>query len=640
MDEEKMVNEFEKLNYYNEIFKYENPQENDVLQYLLESLKLVNENKINEKKFKYILNAYNHFINNLDYYKYFGKYNKINAKDKIFILIDLLNCDLFGDDIDIKRGEFFIKINEIIYIAKLSEKLLKPQITWEKKEIYIYNLYFEFVSFINSKLNYWKKIKSKYMDNVPLYKYYSNILKTEKDEKKIEDIKSKMENLNLLKGDFFNKYLYNLQEFIKGICDNLVYKFKYNDLNQEDDKLLLEDLFQFLSNYNFDFEFTDQRLINLWNETLKPMSNDEKKEFIKIFNECNIKGHINTIYELNGNTLKKQVKGKDNYIIDDIDDYDLLDLLNDLNRSNAKENYDYYLNKNLKINKYQTKLFMMKNKDYWIQLNVSILGTKSIEESMEFVHGDNYKNLKYKYLNDQEYLSKRIFNNIRFYIYKAKIGGSINKNSLRIYEYGLFSNNSNKSVSLLLFYSFNIITNIHEICGHYFINYYNSVKDKTCKVISSPNIEDSDYYDLYSIIAKERKRESGESIEIALFGRRIRQLTIKEALCIFESENYIKGRRYFAEKFNNCNSMEINEIISPFTKNLLSYFGIVFDDLLLNMNEVYKYDSLTNNIINSGDSFSYEILHPSENYCGNLTEDELNKIINYCRLIQEDLKLL
>ena len=412
----------------------------------------------------------------------------------------------------------------------------------------------------------------------------------------------------------------------------------YNDFEQDEDKFLLEDFMQLLSNY--DFEINEQRLINLWNETLKPMSNDEKKEFIKIFNECNIKGHINTIYELNGNTLKKQVKGKDNYIIDDIDDYDLLDLLNDLNRSNAKENYDYYLNKNLKINKYQAKLFMMKNKDYWIQLNVSILGTKSIEESMEFVHGDNYKNLKYKYLNDQEYLSKRIFNNIRFYIYKAKIGGSINKNSLRIYEYGLFSNNSNKSVSLLLFYSFNIITNIHEICGHYFINYYNSVKDKTCKVISSPNIEDSDYYDLYSIIAKERKRESGESIEIALFGRRIRQLTIKEALCIFESENYIKGRRYFAEKFNNCNSMEINEIISPFTKNLLSYFGIVFDDLLLNMNEVYKYDSLTNNIFNSGDSLSFDALHPSENYYGNLNEDELNKIVTYCRLILEDLKLI
>ena len=636
MEEEKKIKIFGGLNYNKELFKDGKLQENYILQYLLTLLKLLNENKIKQKQFEYILSAYSHFIKDSNYRKYFGKYNKKNAKDKIFEFLDLLQCDLFGNDIYSKRTEFIFKIAEIYYIAKLSGILFKVKITWEKKEIYIYNLYCEFVSFINSKLNYWKKVKNKNIENLPLYKYYEDLLKKETDKKQIEDINSKMENLNLIEGIFFNKYINNLQYFLKEIYNNFVYRFKDNDFNQDEDKLLFEDYLQLLSNY--DFEVDDRRLINLWNEIFKPMSFNEKNELIQIINKLNGQGQLSRTFELDGNILKIKVKGEDDFIINEINDYDFITLLEDLKRDKEKENYDYYLNKNLKINKYQTKLFVMKNKSYWIQLNISILGSKSIEESMEFVYGNNYKNLKY--LKDQEFLSKEIFENIRFFIYDAKIGGNLNKNSLRIYEYDLFTKNSNKSVSLLLFYSFNTITNINEICGNYYINYYNLVKDKNDKIMSSPNIEYRGYYNMYSDNEKDRKCELGESIEIALFGRRIRELTIKEALFILEAGNYIKGRKYFIEKFNNCNSMKIDDIISPFTKGLLSYFGIIFDNLLRFMNGVYKYERYTNNVVNSNNSLNYGVLHPPEFYCRNLTDEELNKMITYIGLIQKDLDLL
>ena len=628
--------DFKTINNYKELFKNGKQKENDILQYLLTLLELLNNNKIKEKQFLYILSAFSHFINDSDYEKYFFIYKKTNAKAKIFEFLDLLMSDVFSDDIYSKRKEFIIKLTEISYIAKLSEILLKAKITWEQTEIYTYNLYCELVSYINSKVNYWKKNKNENLENLQLYKLYVNLLKTEKDKNEIEMINSKIENLNLIEGNFFNIYIENLQDFLKGIINNLNIKFKNNDLRLNEDKLLFEDLLQLLSNY--EFEQKDIRLINLWNETLMPMPYEKKIAHIKALNAFNANALPSTRFELDGNTLIKKIIGQTDYKIEEIDDYNFLDLLQDLNRNKEKKNYDYYLNRNLKPTKYQNKLFIMKNKEYWIQFNVSILGSKSIEESMKIVYGNDCKYINY--IKNQNYLAKEILEKIRFFIYKAKIGGGFNKNSFRIYEYGLFSNNNNKSISLLLFYSFNTITNIHEICGHYYINYYNLVKEDNDNIMNSPNIEDSENYNLYSDTAKDRKCESGESIEIALFGRRIRALTIKEALFILEPSNYIKGRINFIEKFNNCNSQKLDDIVSPMTKKLLSYFGIIFNDLPLNSNEVYKYEIYSNNIDNSNNSFSYEVLHPPEFYCGNLSNDELNEIITYIGLIQEDLKLV
>lgn len=211
---------FKIINYYKDLFKEGKQKESDILQYLLELLDLLNKNEIPEKEFMYILSAYSHFISDSDYSKYFYKYKKTNAKTKIFELLDLLMSDLFNDDIYFKRTQFVIKFTEINYIANLSKILLKAKITWEKTEIYTYNLYCELVSFLNSKINYWKKRINEKIENLPLYKLYVNLLKTETDKKEIELLNSKMENLKLIEGNFFNKYIINLQYFLNGIIEN------------------------------------------------------------------------------------------------------------------------------------------------------------------------------------------------------------------------------------------------------------------------------------------------------------------------------------------------------------------------------------------------------------------------------------
>ena len=81
-------------------------------------------------------------------------------------------------------------------------------------------------------------------------------------------------------------------------------------------------------------------------------------------------------------------------------------------------------------------------------------------------------------------------------------------------------------------------------------------------MFNSPHI---DNYNLYSSYAKERGKESGESIEILLFGRKVEELTLKEALFVLKQNKYIHGKNYFLKKFNICNNMKIEDIISKQT---------------------------------------------------------------------------
>ena len=85
--------------------------------------------------------------------------------------------------------------------------------------------------------------------------------------------------------------------------------------------------------------------------------------------------------------------------------------------------------------------------------------------------------------------------------------------------------------------AFNLITNKHEILGNLNISYqiYSS-NNKNKKIYKSPEISK----EFSSCYAKERgEKESGENIEVKLFGRVITYLTLKEALFILDLTNYL-----------------------------------------------------------------------------------------------------
>lgn len=135
-----------------------------------------------------------------------------------------------------------------------------------------------------------------------------------------------------------------------------------------------------------------------------------------------------------------------------------------------------------------------------------------------------------------EDIISEVIDNVKFFIYNTTFLGNTNKETNTIYEYGNYNIEiENKSVALLIFYGFHIIINIHEIGGHLNVRYqyYISLNDK----FDSPEIR-KELEDLYTSYAVQRTKESGETIEIALFGKVKYELTIKEALFILNKENY------------------------------------------------------------------------------------------------------
>ena len=167
--------------------------------------------------------------------------------------------------------------------------------------------------------------------------------------------------------------------------------------------------------------------------------------------------------------------------------------------------------------------------------------------------------------------------------------------------------NEKKSIALLFFYSFNIVTNIHEIGVHLVIRISSLNSGNTNSIFGTPNINLKDK-DLYTKYIQERVKEFGESLEIALFGRRIRELTIKEALFIIDPYNYIHGVNYFTENFKLCNSKDNIDIISPKTKLFLKQLDIKFDELPNNSLKKFKF-SHYKNLDDSDTTFEQELIH-------------------------------
>ena len=293
--------------------------------------------------------------------------------------------------------------------------------------------------------------------------------------------------------------------------------------------------------------------------------------------------------------------------IKDIDIYVFSNLIKDINDDSNLNHLDFYLNKNLKPNYYNTHLFMMKNKDLWKQLTIDILNSKALIEVQECLFNCSFVDI----LSDRTFLSN-IFDNIKYFIYNTNFAANTNLLTQRIYEYGLYPKHDNKNISLLIYYAFNNISNIHEIGGHININ----MQNRCCQsntIFESPKI-DKFNPNSYSFYAKQRKKESGETLEIQLFGRKIDSLTIREALFSLDPINYTKGKEYFKENFKKCNSLNFKEIVNQLSKE--KYFKNLGIDIDQIPEDIYLSFPLENKSrINIETEFKRDRLdHPMEFY--------------------------
>ena len=400
-----------------------------------------------------------------------------------------------------------------------------------------------------------------------------------KNEKEKEEKLNELQLLKVYKGEFMNIYMAQLNIILNDVNENFTARFRKNKFKSEDDKCIFEDYIQFLSSCKFDSKsLCLSDIINFWKETFIQMKNEEKIQLVEYYNNLEKESKKNFKLENDNNTLIVKYYEKKNRI-DNINNYCFSCLIADL-YNNSIYKLDYYLNKNLKPNFYKDNLFIMQKKDIWKQLITNILRSKAVKEAIDTLFECSYINI----LDDPSFLSQTL-DNVKFFIYKTSSYASTNENSLRVYEYGLFNFEEKISESLLSFYSFNIVSNLHEICGHFNIRVqnFNSLNNS----FDSPTIEDNS--NLYSDYAKLRKKESGETLEIKLFGRKIDSLTIKEALFILEPINYLNSLEDFTEKFKKCNYFKFEDIITKGTINsYLLYLGINYNELPKEFNKVYN----------------------------------------------------
>ena len=433
------------------------------------------------------------------------------------------------------------------------------------------------LSSLHQKINYHKNHLRNIVINSKEYQKLTEDYKNALNDKDKEEISNKMKIMNISESDFIKIYMKNFNFFLVKVNDNFQNKFKNNKFISENDRSIFEDYFYFLTNYEFDSKNSlDFRTFFLWNETFYKKTDENKIEIIKKYK--GIAGNdFHFFYVLKNDILTIETdKKKEN--IENIDKYCFSSLLNDIFQDRL-DNLDYYKNKNLKPNYYKENLFLMKNKDIWKNLNLKILSSNAVKEAVDTLFNNSYVDI----LSDKDLLSE-ILNNIKFYVYKTSSPHLTIENSLNIYELGIYNKEKTMSESLLIFYACSICSNIIQIGVHLNIKIQNfssmNKGDESIKIIEDGKI------DIENRIINEEKLV--ETIEMALFGKFLDEITLKEALFILESNNY-NSLQDFNQNFKKCNTKKLEEIISEETNELyLKPLGINLKELDVNTKKLYK----------------------------------------------------
>lgn len=531
---------------YKELLARNDTKEKYVLSYLL-FLK-----KTDQEKFEHILKERQHYISEENYNKYFGGVieNRKCAREKFLNLIDLLaNCSLNSIP---GKGTFNLNL---IFLGKMEPKTklgTKYEITWENKELYLFNLYLFFLNNLIKAMNKCDNGDDNNKEEIKMENYFNNF--------------------------FFNEYLPGLSNFLSCVYKNFKLRFGKLKLESVEDQLLFEDFVQFIGTYTFrndEGEYTEY--IDLWNDTFSPITKDEKKN---IFSSIIKRDKINKrTIEYNDKLDQIEIKSKDNNNIVTINKlhlYSFENLCSYLIKTSSEFIYEWSKNKCLKPQYLNTDLFVSKKKNIWGDLLFSIMNSESFREAKNSL----FKNIQIDFFIDRQMLNK-IIDNIRFITYHSHYFGETHPNTLRIYENGIFNRQIlNRSISLLIFHSSNIVINIHEMGGHINRKLQHFFNENTGFEESPELLEDEK--DKYSQNSINRKGESGETMEILLFGRVLFSLTIKEALYILNVDNYIKDLKTFKADFGKCNNKDIKEILS--NENL----HLVLKNLDINKEEIMK----------------------------------------------------
>lgn len=561
----------DKINLYQKILNLDNTKEDYVLNYLLCLEKTVGKEETEKKYFRKELNRLQICISDKKYNQYFKEYPRKNARQKFLDFINLIKDSSIQNDKD--KSIIISKI--IVLLSEINDTkfINKKKITWENEELYLNSLYKLLIFSVSYLIIYYNKVKlDSKLSNDPEYIKITTNLKNAQNANNENDISFFnlcLINFLLFHSDFF-KYIMKIQKFLIDVDQKFKEKFGKLELCNDEDKSMFEDYINFLATYKFD----NRNYNTFWEETFISLTLEEKNEILKT-DLYDIKCEL---FE-KGNKLK--IYDDNNSFTIDTNKYNLKNFIHDASETEIKKFY-WYLNKYMKPNFYKEKLFVCQTKKYWKKLLIDIFQSEAYKEVRNSLF--EQRQVDFFLVDD---IIKDIIDNIKFFIYNTTFLGYTNNYTNSIYEYGNVNLEiENESVALLIFYGFHIIINIHEIGGHLNVRYqyYISLND----AFHLPDIKE-DLRELYTNSAKARNKESGETIEIELFGEVKQSLKIKEALFVLNKDNYSLPSNEFKKKFLNCQNQKLNELINENLKEFLKNLGIDSSNLDENDNNIYKY---------------------------------------------------
>ena len=579
----------EKKNKIANLLKIDNTNEKIVFEFLKLQNSILAKSK--DDSLKKILLQYEYCIEEKKFNENFQmlKVTKISYKKRIMNLISLIkeyknknNLDdkvELLDKIEAQNVEKFHNTFPINYNVNL--------------ELFFYSLYEllckQILSFYKNNIVTENDIKDHIMD--PTIKK-SQLLFNNKNEtnEQIKMLDKKLKYIPFICGTF-NNSMSNLSDFIIFTNENFLKRFESDELKEEKEILLFTDYLFFLSLYPFTTHVANEYM-NIWNDTLSDMSIEDKIKLAKSFSI----NHLSFKLDNNILTVENDLKKREAYSIKNVEDYSFITLIHYLFGINRKPD-SIELDKFLKIDKYNEKLYIKKIWKTWEEFLVKVLSSNMVKSVFNKIF-DDAKNIKddnklspYLFFDKEEI--KLIINNSRYYIFNSDFYGiTLGKNLLIYYDGEPYLIRDNPLLSKISFLSNNVKSNLHEIVGHLNIRFqYYLSKDKRY-ISSKPNKPSSH--------GKSREgKEAEEYIEELIFGGSELIFTTEQMLYILDIKNYEKDYLEFREEFIKCGLKKGYKISEEF-KILLKQLDINSDKISfesnINFNAIKSYKNIRGNI--------------------------------------------
>ena len=285
-------------------------------------------------------------------------------------LLDTYKDCIFYETFNEKFGKIKVKVSFIQKLKELFEELkeINEENNSNKKKESIENI-------IN-------KPNQKYKQTFPLFysinkELFFNSLYY-RFLKRIKKLYNKSKEKN--KPKKFIKYIDNLSSFISDIYNNFLFLFDKDEIflsknykeNQKNKINLLSDFFSYLINYNFTSGMELLFYSQIWNDTFKHKSFEETE--ILLIEKISFKKQ--------GENLKVQIRDH-NHEIKNIENYFIKNMLvNIVNTTSMLKDFD--LDKYLRMNKYDSDLFVKSHWNDLLNYLVDIFCSKTITSLIKF----------------------------------------------------------------------------------------------------------------------------------------------------------------------------------------------------------------------------------------------------------------